>query len=70
MRFNIKNRPKWNKEFDLDELHSYASDSLEWFVGFEKELQNWYEICGNGCEYCEFEGKCLLKEILGDSGGE
>ena len=40
-----------------------------WIKALEKELQDWYEICKEGCEYCEliddFPEGCLLKQILG-----
>ena len=66
MRYNLKNFPS----NDIYYIDTWAHAVKKWKIGFEKELQDWYEICKEGCEYCDLgdeKGGCLLKQILGDS---
>jgi len=72
MKFNLKNRPKWqdDEEVQANEKRDIIWNYNEWFEGFEKELR---ERLSN-LELRELNPKCdrfssawaFAKEILGD----
>ena len=62
MKFNLKNRPK--PKFDLGSPYcgGWLRTYTEWFKGFKKELQYFYD---NSVTMTDEERK-LIKEILGE----
>ena len=64
MKFNLKNRPKF-EELEYSALTwGKVKETIEWFEGFEKELREklrHYEFEGQNWELQE-----ILKEILGE----
>jgi len=72
MKFNLKNRPKF-EELEYSALTwEKVKETIEWFEGFEKELREKLSALEKirrryGSEIWEIPAKIeLLKEILGD----